>query len=301
MGNDGNGRSRGDATGTSARLSTGISMYYESRGDGDPLVLIMGSWADHSPWDPAAEVYSRSYRVITFDQRGTGRSDRPADPESYTVAGMADDVAALLDHLEVPVCHVAGMSLGSAIAQELALRHPGRLATLQLHATWGRTDEWMRRMFESLGYLLDRPDLEAFFRTDSMWISSASLLNEDPVALAAAERDMLSDPYGPTRVTVRGHLHADLGHDALDRLHQIHVPTLITSGELDWQVPMRYGVEVSERIDGSRFHLFKGPRASHNLFSEMADDFYGVTLEFLSDNPLGTSPGQAIKQRSERL
>jgi len=259
-------------------------MYYESCGDGDPLVLIMGTGADHSPWDPAAEVYSRSYRVITFDQRGTGRSDRPADPESYTIKGMADDVAALLDYFELPVCHVAGMSMGSAIAQEIALRHPDRVATLQLHATWGRTDEWLRRMFESLGYLLDRPSLEAFVRTDNMWINSASLLNEDPVALAEGEHEMLRDPYAPTHITLRGHLHADLGHDTLGRLHQIRVPTLITSGELDWQVPMRYGLEVGERIPGSRFHLFKGARASHNLFSEIAGDFYRVTLKFLSAN-----------------
>jgi pimeloyl-ACP methyl ester carboxylesterase len=134
-----------------------------------------------------------------------------------------------------------------------------------------------------------------------MWISSATLLNEDPVAFAEAEREMLSDPHAPTLVTLRGHLHADLGHDALDRLHGIRVPTLITSGEVDWQVPMRYGLEVSERIAGSRFHLFKGPRASHNLFSEMADDFYRLTLRFLQENSLETSESRPSVQRSERL
>lgn len=263
------------------KLATGISMYHKVRGSGEPVILIMGTSADHTPWDATAEAYSNAYRVITFDQRGTGRSDRPSDPESYTTASLAGDVVALLDYLGITKCHVSGMSLGSAVAQELAIRHPLRVASLQLHATWARTDEWLRRMFESLLYLTERPDLTAYFRTDNMWITSASLLNEDPDAFAESEKAALSDPYAPNLVTLRGHLHADLTHDALDRLHQIKAPTLITSGELDWQVPTRYGVEVGRQISGSRFHLFKGPRSSHNLFMEMADEFDALTQAFL--------------------
>lgn len=264
-----------------AKLATGISMYHEVRGSGEPVILIMGTSADHTPWDATAEAYSQGYRVVTFDQRGTGRTDRPSDPKSYTAAGLASDVVALLDCLGITKCHVSGMSLGSAVAQEVAIRHPERVASLQLHATWGRTDEWLRRMFESLLYLTDRPDLTAYFRTDNMWITSASLLNQDPDGFAESEEAALSDPYAPNLVTLRGHLHADLNHDALDRLPQINVPTLITSGELDWQVPTRYGVEVGQKIAGSHLHLFKGPRSSHNLFMEMADEFEALTQAFL--------------------
>lgn len=262
-------------------LETGISMYHEVRGSGEPVILIMGTSADHTPWDATADAYSRNFRVVTFDQRGTGRSDRPVDPESYTTAILAGDVVALLDCLGITKCHVSGMSLGSAVAQEVAIRYPERVASLQLHATWGRTDVWLRRMFESLLYLTERPDLTAYFRTDNMWITSASLLNEDPDGFERSEQEALSDPYAPSLVTLRGHLHADLAHDALDRLHQIKAPTLITSGELDWQVPTRYGIEVSEKIAGSRFHLFKGPRSSHNLFMEMVDEFDALTQAFL--------------------
>ena len=267
-----------------AELSTGISMYYEIRGSGEPVILIMGTSADHSPWNATAEAYSSRYRVITFDQRGTGQTDRPLDPTSYTTRTMAADVSALLDYLRISVCHVSGMSLGSAVAQEVTLGDPGRVASLQLHATWGRTDEWLRRMFESLLFLTERPDLSAYFQTDNMWISSASLLNQDPQAFTEAERAALVDPHAPTVTTLRGHLHADLNHDALDRLERIKVPTLITSGEMDWQVPTRYCVEVHERIAGSRLNVFTGPQASHNLFSEMAAEFQALTLEFVAAN-----------------
>lgn len=271
---------------STVELATGISMYYEVRGTGEPLILIMGTSADHTPWDAAAETYSSRYRVITFDQRGTGKTDRPIEPTSYTTASLAADVVALLDCLGIATCHVSGMSLGSAVAQEIALRYPERVVSLQLHATWGRTDEWLRRMFESLLYLVERPDLTAYFRTDNMWITSAGLLNEDSQAFAKIERAALSDPYAPTAITLRGHLHADLNHDTLDRLHQIRVPTLITSGEMDWQVPTRYCVEVNERVAGSYLHVFRGPRSSHNVFAEMGDEFLSLTLEFLAKHAL---------------
>ena len=271
----------GQTTSGVAKLATGISMYYEVRGSGEPLILIMGTSADHSPWDAAAEVYASRYRVITFDQRGTGRTDRPARAESYTTATLAADVVALLDHLDAPLCHVSGMSLGSAVAQEVTIRHPHRVASLQLHATWGRTDEWLRRMFESLLYLTEQNDLSAYFRTDNMWITSAALLNEDQAAFASAEKAALEDSLAPTVTTLRGHLHADLHHDALDRLPQIEATTLITSGELDWQVPTRYGIQVKELISASQMVVFEGPRSSHNLFLEMGEDFHRLTLDFL--------------------
>lgn len=264
-------------------LSTGISMFYQTVGEGEPIVLIMGTGADHTPWDATAQAYAANFRVITFDQRGTGRTDRPEDPGSYSARGMADDVAALLDCLGVGVCHVSGMSLGSAIAQELAINHPDKVASLQLHCTWGRTDDWLRRVFESLQYLLERPTLDAYFHTDNVWIYSADFLNRDPRAMAAEEAQFLRDPYAPTHVTLRGHLHADLMHDSLDRLHNIKVPTLITSGEMDWQVPTRYGRAVHQEIAGSRLHVFQGSRSSHNAFFELAPEFNELTLRFLAD------------------
>ena len=83
-----------------------------------------------------------------------------------------------------------------------------------------------------------------------------------------------------------GHFHADKTHDTLDRLHQISVPTLITSGEVDWQVPTRYGLEVQARIPGATMHVFTGPSSSHIAFVEMVDEWNAFTLGWLKRHPL---------------
>ena len=185
--------------------------------------------------------------------------------------------------------HISGLSLGSTVAQELALRHPHKVRSLQLHGTWGRSDRWFRRMIDTLEYpvrLAD--DREAFIRTALMWILSPTFLENNPEQVRAMEKAFLESDSPATREGILAHCHADKTHDALDRLHQISVPTLITCGEQDVQVPGRYGQEVARRIRGARFHLFRGPHASHLACVEMSEEFNGVGLEFLDSLSLAT-------------
>ena len=105
-----------------------VNLNYDVAGKGEPLLMIMGLGASSAVWDPelVAEL-ARTFRVITFDNRGTGQSDKPDAP--YSIEMFADDAAGLLGKLEVPRAHIFGVSMGGMIAQEFALRHPGRTAT----------------------------------------------------------------------------------------------------------------------------------------------------------------------------
>ena len=265
-----------------ADLSTGINVYYETAGEGDPLLLIMGTAADHGVWAGQVEAYRGEFQVITYDARGTGQSSQPSDPRSYSMRILADDAAALLDHLGVERAHVSGLSLGSATAQELAVNHPGKIATLQLHCTWGRSDEWFVRMIETNEAPVLQDDFAQYIRTALLWVASPHFINERPEDVEAFERGfILEHPHPPTKQGMLGHFHADKTHDALDRLHRIQVPTLITSGEVDWQVPTRYGLEVQRRIPGSTMHVFTGPASSHIAFHEMAEEWNHFTLSWL--------------------
>ena len=267
------------------QLSTGISMYYKVEGVGEPLLLIIGTGGDHTWWDGHLPAYKDRFHVLSIDNRGTGQSDSPSDPESYTMRVLADDAAALLDVLEIERAHVSGLSLGSTVGQELAINYPDKVATLQLHATWGRTDEWLRRLFKSLAYPLRHGDIEAFVHAAFMWVASPTYLNEGPEEIAAIERAYVEDnPHPPSFEALLGHLHADSTHDALDRLREITAPTLITSGQLDWEIPTRYGQAVHERIAGSRLHVFDGPRSSHLAFVEIMDEFNRVSGAFLDEH-----------------
>lgn len=265
-----------------ATLRTGIDMYYEVDGSGEPLLLIMGTNADHTTWAAQVEAYRDRYRVITYDARGTGQSTHPEHVEDYSMGILAEDAAALLDELGICEVHVSGLSLGSATAQELAINHPAKVATLQLHCTWGRSDEWFIRMIDTNEFAIIHDDPEMYIRTALLWVASPTFINDQPDEVEAFERGFLLDnPHPPSKHGMLGHFHADKTHDALDRLGQIRAPTLITSGEVDWQVPTRYGLEVQDRIPGSTMHVFKGPHSSHIAFHEMAGEWNNFTRAWL--------------------
>ena len=263
-------------------LPTGIEMYYQVEGAGDPLLLIMGTAADHTTWAAQVEAYRHHYTVITYDARGTGRSTHPADVGDYSIRILADDAAALCDSLGVERAHVSGLSLGSATAQELAINHPGLVATLQLHCTWGRSDEWFIRMIDTNDTYILHDDPAGYIRTALLWVASPTFINDQPADVEAFERGfILENPHPPSKAGMLGHFHADKTHDTLDRLGSIKVPTLITSGEVDWQVPTRYGLEVQRAIEGSTMHIFRGPHSSHIAFHEMVAEWNAFTLGWL--------------------
>jgi pimeloyl-ACP methyl ester carboxylesterase len=270
------------------RLSTGIDCFFEQVGTGPPLVLIPGTSMGHDVWALQLPVLAPSYSVIAMDPRGAGQTDAPVEPQSYSAAQMADDVAALLDVIGIKEAHVAGLSLGSAIAQEFALRHQDRTLSIQLHATWGRSDAWFRQVFVNpMLHFLEAGNLHLLFKFGQGMIMSPAYLEKrgPPIVAEMVTRCLVKNPYLATAAGLRGQLHADATHDSLDRLADIRVPTLVTAGELDANTPERYGREVHALIPAAKFHYFQGPRSSHCALWEMADEFNAVVHSFLNALP----------------
>src|SRR5258708_9933380 len=100
-----------------------VNLNYDSAGKGQPLLMIMGLGASSAAWDPELITdLSRTFRVITFDNRGTGQSDKPDAP--YSIEMFADDAAGVLDKLHLPPAHIFWGAVGGAIAQDVSLRRP---------------------------------------------------------------------------------------------------------------------------------------------------------------------------------
>jgi 3-oxoadipate enol-lactonase len=257
----------------------GINLFYQDFGapEGEPVVLIMGWGGDHTAWAFQMPALATAYRVIALDNRGAGQTDQPDAP--YAIAGMAEDVVALLDHLGVARAHICGASMGGMIAQELALRHPGRVRTLQLHCTLARPDAYGTHLVETLLRVRAREDREEWARAMLPWIICRKTARERPEFVELMLQRALDNPYPTSLVGLRRQAEAIGGHDTLERLGSIRVPTLVTVGSDDILVPPSFSHEIQARVAGAEFTLIAD--AGHVHFLEQPQAFNEAMLGFL--------------------
>ncbi|MDD9943356.1 MAG: alpha/beta hydrolase [Myxococcales bacterium] len=265
----------------SIELRDGQRLAYESVGNGEPLLLLMGTGAPHGFWAGQMDALSALYRVVAIDWRGTGASGDFAQIEDGSASILAGDAAELIEQLDLGPTHVLGVSLGGAVGQELALQRPELVRSLSVHGTWAYSDPWFVEMVEQMACAARHGGLRGFIRCVTTWI-----LSPEMHAQQAAQLDVMKREYvqrSGTRVEgVLAHCHADCHIDQRARLPGLEVPTLVAVGERDIQVPPRYGHEVQRLIPNAKLHTFRGPRSSHCALLEMADEFTGVTRDFLA-------------------
>ncbi len=259
-------------------VSDGLQLYYEWHGeasDAEPVVFIRGTGAAGNRWLPQVEAYTPRYRCLIFDNRGAGASDAPEGP--YDVPMMTDDALALLDALGVGRAHISGLSLGGAIAMDLAIRHPERVATLQLHGTWARTHGYARMYLSFLKTMLEVGGTDLYYEGALMYLFPPDHITEhydEVMGVLANMKQHASSPVG-----LLGQLDANLTHDASARLGELAMPTLITVGELDMCIPPFFSRELHEAIPASELVVFPG--GSHLFGLQDPDTFNRTTLEWL--------------------
>ena len=262
--------------------ANGQELYYETHGEGPAVLLVMGIGYDSSLWTLAqVPALSTEFTVVVVDNRDAGRSSKAISP--YNIADMADDLAGLLDALQIPRTHLLGLSMGGMIAQEFALRHGDRLDRLVLTGTGAaparsasdpiRIWSWVKAN-DATGEVFGGQQLAALF-------STAFLRNhvavQDTVALLA------SNPYPMSPEAYARQADAYLQFDALDRLDEITAPTLVVVGEQDLLTPPWIAREVADAIPGARFEVIRGDGSSHVVPIERPDDFNRLVSDFLAE------------------
>lgn len=219
---------------------------------GEPIVLVMGLGMDMSGWD-AMLAYLAGYRILRVDNRGAGKSDAPDVP--YSIRGMARDTVLVMDAVGMPSAHVYGASLGSMIAQEIALSHRDRVRTLIL----GCPSPGVISMPGSLGILRLMRSREHYTQQEMFRRAAPFLFHralEDPQALEAALRQRTATPVSP--VGYRRQLRAVLRWSSLTRLPSLRVPTLVIHGDKDRLIPTINGRLIARLVRGARLHIIKG-------------------------------------------
>ena len=257
-------------------------LYYEIHGDGPPLVLVMGIGYDSSLWTlQQVPVLSTRFRVVILDNRDAGRSSRSRHP--YSIADMADDVAGLLDALDIHRTHLLGLSMGSMIGMEFALRHADRLDRLVLAGPAAAPERSAVDPISVWNWVKANDASGAVFGGQQLtWLfSSAFLRNHQAVQETVALLASNPNPVGPEAYDRQAQ--AYLHYDALDRLDRITARTLVIVGEQDLLTPPWVAREVAEGIRGARFEIVTGDGSSHVVPLERPDDFNQLVMNFLTE------------------
>lgn len=254
-------------------------LYYEEKGEGEPLVFLNGLSGDHLYWRGQLRFFGKRFRCLALENRDVGLSSYATAP--YTIADMAQDVCELFERLHLPPAHVVGLSMGGMIAQELALRAPERVRSLTLASSLARSDEWFRGTLTAFNHIRRTvADTPSFFDVVLAWWVGHRFFAE-------SERTtwlrwfLRQNPHPQALDGFLRQMDAIHGHDALERLQRIDCPTLVLAGEDDTIVPPRYGRELAARIPGARLVIL--PEVGHAPPFENPGFFNKAVADFLHE------------------
>ena len=252
-------------------------LWYEEHGEGPPLMMVAGLGGVGTYWLPNLPAFTVKYRVILHDQRGTGRSTRiPVE----SVAQMARDSVALLDHLGLDNVDWVGHSTGGAIGTCVALDHSGRINRLVINSSTTYGDVYRRKLFYIRRLLHARIGAEAYAAHTSLLLYPPWWINKHADILAAEEMRAGANLGAPAVQESR--LDAILNYDRRADLPRLDVPTLVLCARDDILTPSYFSEELARLIPGARLELME--TGGHACSRTMAERFNQCVLNFLSDN-----------------
>lgn len=230
-----------------------INMYYETFGQGEPLLLIMGTGADLSVWGDRIQRLAEKYWVIAFDNRGAGRTDKPDIP--YSIGMMADDTIGLMEWLDIKKAHIIGASMGSLIAQTIAANHPEKVRSLVLYVAFARL-------------------------AHGLFQDTFSVLWPLILRIPGVKEKMCLCKYLPTNRSILRQTEAVSKFDSRRWLNRIKAPTLIINATEDLFAGPEGTRELASGIAGSKLIIFNG---GHFDAARNIDLLINSSLEFFAE------------------
>ncbi len=271
--------SRSDAT---VRSDDGVAIHYRIDGEGsDTVVLVNGIGDDLEAWLlQVPDLIAAGLRVVSFDNRGLGRSDKPPGP--YTSRQGAADLQAVVRDVGLEAFHLVGCSMGGLIALEYALAEPAGLRSLVLANTYAAPDAYTRDILDSWAAILASAGLPAVMRQMAPWIFSPAFHDNEAAILAGFIGEMVATPQ--TADSFAAQLAILQDHDCWARLGEIDIPALVLVAENDIFIRPALSERMLERLPDARQVSVAG---GHAVMWENPTAWNQAIISFVTDHSLG--------------
>lgn len=268
----------------------GTRIHYEVTGKSGatPVLMIQGLGASKNAWNLQRIAMATRFRIISFDNRGAGRSDKPAEP--FTLEQMADDAIAVLDAAGIDTAHVVGASMGGVISQIVAVKFPHRVRSLTLVCTACRNHPWRQELLQTWAKTAADKGMIEVGKVAAQWVMSPRSFRRlvpaftwmGPLAALRPRHSFVSqiDAILNTR------------EDLVDQLSTITAPTMVIVGNQDILTPRGDSEEIAERIPNAELVVIAG--AAHGLMMEHSSTFNRILIEFLQRTELARVSEQQL-------
>jgi aminoacrylate hydrolase len=263
---------------TYATAADGAQIHYETHGSGTPVILSAGMGGGGGFWTPQIAALAERHQVIVYDHVGTGRS-RGEAPIPRTIAGMADDIVSVMDHVGIDRAHVVGHAIGGIVGLELAMEQPKRLLSVTVVNGWGRADAFLRRCFEVRREILKASGPQAYVRAQPLFLFPPQWIAENVAKIEADEPHMVA--HFPPAETMNARIEMFLAFDPGEKLRTITTPVLVTTAADDALVPAYLTRELAAAIPGAV--LREVNYGAHAFTAVTPDLFNTMLLQFLAD------------------
>jgi aminoacrylate hydrolase len=249
---------------------------FNQRNDADAIVVSAGLGGLSHFWHPQIEALAGEFRVIAYDQRGTG-DNQAALPSPYTIGMMADDVIEILDKARIERCHFMGHALGGLVGLELALNYPERVSSLIVVNSWAAPNSHTQRCFAARRELLNKSGVDAYVNAQPIFLYPAAWLERNAAQVSREVEAGIRNFQGADNLLAR--MDALLRFEIGGKLGDIETPTLVAASRDDILVPWTCSEDLARKIPNAEFWVV--PEGGHAFSAVDAEPFNSRVLSFL--------------------
>jgi 3-oxoadipate enol-lactonase len=259
--------------------ANGLDIHYRITGEGaETVLLVNGVGDDLEGWAmQVGPLVEAGLRVVTFDNRGVGRTSLPPGP--YSSRDMAADTKALADALGLTGFHLVGVSMGGLIAQEYALSYPADLRSVVLANTYAKPDAYTRAAFDAWGRVAEAGGMPLMMRQQAPWVFSPAFYAACPDQLAGILAEMERSPQPAPAFAAQ--IAALLTHDCTERLGSLHTPALVIAADDDIIIRLSLSHRLFEELPRGTWAIVPG---GHAAFVENPDPWNRAVIEFIDQH-----------------